>query len=261
VAGESDSRTKFEGLADDYDLFRPRYPRELIQRVVEMIPMRQRLTVVDAGAGTGIALEGLKPLLGADCRYQAVDLSADMVARGRAKFPDVDWHVDAAEAFLERAANIDLILAAQSFQWMDRPRFLDAANRCLKPWGVLAILQNNRNSSASRFLDAYESLLEELSPGYRRDYRDFDLAGELEAAFVPDGGKVEVAVVDWIRTMPQDHFIGMVRSSTQAQRALQARGGIFLERLAELVDVFSMDGLLSVPYRSELVLGQKDRTP
>ena len=257
MADVSGARAAFDGLADDYDEFRPRYPRELMQRVAEKVPTGQRLMVVDAGAGTGIALEGLKPLLGADCHYQAVDLSADMVARGRAKFADVEWHVASAEAFLERAADIDLIVAAQSFHWMDRPRFLDTAKRCLKPRGVLAILQNNRNVAASRFLDAYESLLEELSPDYSRDYRDFDFAGELEAAFGPDGGTVEVAVVNWTRTMPLDHFTGMVGSSSQAQRALRAHGTIFLDRVMKLFRAFAPDGLLTLPYRSELFIGQR----
>lgn len=96
-------KQKFDTLADDYDRHRPRYPAALLQELAGPSAGRPGLHVVDAGAGTGIALEGLVPILGDGARYEAVDLSPDMVARGRAKFPSVAWTVGPAEPFLERA--------------------------------------------------------------------------------------------------------------------------------------------------------------
>ena len=110
---------------------------------------------------------------------------------------------------------------------MDRPRFLAAARRSLVPGGRVAILQNNRDFARSPFLDAYESLLEELSPGYTRSYRAFDIAAELRVGL----GAAEVARACWEQAMTRDQFAGMTRSSTQVQRALAAHGDVFGERL------------------------------
>ncbi|WP_438484868.1 class I SAM-dependent methyltransferase [Streptomyces sp. S186] len=247
---------KFDGLSDDYDRYRPRYPAELLREIARKAPDRDRLHVVDAGAGTGIALEGLVPLLGPDCRYEAVDVSSDMVAKGRAKFPEVAWSQGPAEPFLEKAGDVDLIVAAQSFQWMDRPRFLHAAQHCLNPEGVVAIIQNNRNYGASSFLDAYESLLEEVSPGYSRHYRDFDFKAELTEVFGPQEGVIEVTTADWEMPMPRTAFVGMAKSSTQVQRGISTHGDVVVERIAELVDRFSEGDTLSIPYRSELFTAQ-----
>jgi biotin carboxylase/trans-aconitate methyltransferase len=245
-------RHPFDDLAGDYDRFRPRYPRTLLEGVAARVPRRPGLHVVDAGAGTGIALEGLRPLLAPDARCEAVDVSADMVAVGRAKLPEVEWAVGEAEPFLEARDGVDLVVAAQAYQWMDRPRFLAAARACLRPGGVLAILQNNRDHRASPFLHAYEDLLEDLSPGYSRRYRDFDVEAELLEAFPAPGAVVEAHRTRWEQVMPAEAFLGMSRSSTQAQRALAAHGERFLRRLAALVDDHAdADGRVVVPYRSE----------
>ncbi|MGX1759029.1 hypothetical protein ACWIG5_19295 [Streptomyces lydicus] len=46
-----------------------------------------------------------------------------------------------------------------------------------RPGGVCAVVQNNRDHEAGGFASEYEDLLEEFSPGYRRDYRAIDVAG------------------------------------------------------------------------------------
>jgi SAM-dependent methyltransferase len=240
---------KFDTLSEGYDRYRPRYPDGLLRRIADAVSHRGQPYVIDAGAGTGIALEGLAPLLGEDCRYDAVDVSSGMVATGRAKFPEVTWSVGEAEPFLEKASGVDLIVAAQAFQWMDRPRFLRAARTCLNPGGTVAILQNNRDFTASAFLDAYETLLEELSPGYDRNYRSYDFAAELREVF---GDTVEVATADWSTPMATRDFIGMAKSSTQVQRGLAAHGDLLLDRLAALVAAHAQDGAVAIPYHSEL---------
>ena len=87
------SKQKFDGLADDYDQNRPRYPSDLFQMIKSRLPVRKRLRIIDAGAGTGIALEGLIDVLGQEHDYLAVDVSTDMVESGRQKFPFVEWTV------------------------------------------------------------------------------------------------------------------------------------------------------------------------
>ena len=244
-------KQKFDGLADDYDNFRPRYPDTLLKAIVARIPDKDRPYVIDAGAGTGIALEGLIPLLPSGARIDAVDISDDMVKEGRVKYPLVSWHVKAAESFLEQTKGADLVVAAQAYQWMDRPRFLRAVHSCLASHGVIAILQNNRHFINEPFLDAYESLLEEMSPGYSRHYRSFDIAAELQGVFV----RVETERLSWPLRMPAANFLKMAQSSTQVQRAIDAHGEVFKKRLRELVEIHQLvNGEVSIRYVSEVFI-------
>jgi len=241
-------REKFDGLGRDYDRYRPRYPSALFDAVVSALPAVERPWAIDTGAGTGVALEGLLRARPDWARLDAVDVSSDMVARGREKFPQVEWHVGAAEPFLESNPGAHLILAAQAYQWMDRPRYVRAAADGLAAGGVVAIMQNDRDFTVNRFLDAYEGLLEELSPGYSRFYRTFDIGAELGERFAT----VEEHRVVWEQRMRADDFVGMSQTSTQVQRAITAHGGEFLRRLEELVGSHAVEGELTLTYTSKV---------
>lgn len=242
---------KFDKLADDYDRYRPRYPTELLGQLLPWVAADGRLSVIDAGAGTGIVLDTLLPVLGERADVTAVDVSPDMVAQGERRHPSVRWVVAPAEDVIEQAACVDLVVAAQSYQWMQRPRFLRACRAALGPTGVLAVAQSNRDVGTSPFLDAYESLLERRSPGYRRDYRSFDIEAELSAVFPV----TQASATTWARELSKPAFVGMARSSTQVQRALAAHGHAFLEELDYLLDQWFPDGPAVVAYRSELYIG------
>ena len=119
--------------------------RPSCSHAVALLPADARPTVVDVGAGTGIALEALLPRLSADAEVHAVDVSRDMITIGREKFPHVMWEQGKAEEFLGRFTAIDFVVSAQSYQWMDRPAFLAAAARALRPGGVCMVVQNSRD--------------------------------------------------------------------------------------------------------------------
>ncbi|MEU6965935.1 class I SAM-dependent methyltransferase [Streptomyces chrestomyceticus] len=248
---------KFDGLANNYDQARPRYPAELFQHLGEYLPKTGRPRVLDAGSGTGIALEGLLPHLPADATVHAVDVSTDMIRVGREKFPQVVWHEGTAEGYLAScpSASLDLVVAAQSYQWMDRAAYVREAARCLGPAGVCLVVQNNRNHAAGGFASAYEDLLEELSPGYSRSYRSFDIAAELGGVFT----QVERRAADWNQTLTVEEFVAMSSSSTQAQRAVAAVGPVFYARVRQLCALHEAGGRVELPYFSEAFYALRPR--
>ena len=113
-------------LANDYDLYRPRYPENMIESLVKDMKGENPRKIVDIGSGTGIALGLLVHALGPKHEYHAIDISSNMIEKGREKLPHVKWHLGRAEEILPLLPNIDLVMmdlvmAAQSFQWVDRP--------------------------------------------------------------------------------------------------------------------------------------------
>jgi len=239
------TEAKFNGLADSYERVRPRYPSALLTFAVRLTGVPA--SVVDTGAGTGIALEALLPLLSPGTVVDAVDISTDMVRIGRDKFPSVRWHVGGAESFLEGRKDVDLVLAAQAYQWMDRPRFLRAARAALRPGGVCAVVQNNRHHEAGGFIAEYEELLEKYSPGYGRHYRAIDVVGEFAQVFA----EVQEQRETWEQSMTVEEFVTMSSSSTQAQRAISSIGPSFLDHVRDLARGHERDGRVRIPYVSE----------
>lgn len=245
------SPAKFDGLADDYDQARPRYPRSIFEPIFASLPSHRPLRVVDAGAGTGIELETLLPLLPTDSEIHCVDISRDMISKGKAKFPQASWHLRVAEDFMAQQRGTDMVIAAQAYQCMDRPRFLSAARQALRPEGVCVIAYNDRDFRAGGFAEAFEDLLEKYSPGYSRYYREVGVVRELKSQFVT----VDVVGETWERSFTVEEFVTMSVSSTRVQRAIAETGDKYLDLLRELCGRYAQDGELKVGYVSEAFYG------
>lgn len=112
-------------------------------------------------------------------------------------------------------------------------------------------MQNNRDYTRPGFAADYEGLLEDCSPGYRRDYRAINIKAELSAVF----STVETTCLDWVQPMTVDQFVTMSSSSTQVQRAVEAVGPGFLAQVRALADAHAAGGNILLPYRSESYTG------
>lgn len=130
----------FGEAADDYDEFRPSYPPSLVARALAEVdgPVRR---VLEVGAGTGKAT---RLLARHRVRVDAVEPDPAMAAvhRRRVRHPGVRLHVGRFEAFPARPGVHDVVLAAQSWHWVDPRRGIEVAHRALRPGGALALLWN-----------------------------------------------------------------------------------------------------------------------
>ncbi|MEX2649915.1 MAG: class I SAM-dependent methyltransferase [Alphaproteobacteria bacterium] len=251
----------FDGLADNYDRHRPDYPAPVVAAWRAHLDRGRRRpgprVVVDLGCGTGISTRALARALDADDILIGAEPSTDMRAEFRAN-PDTAVRPLVA-ALGERlplaGASLDAIVVAQAAHWMDRSALLAEANHALVPGGTFAFLNNNRLWPGSAFLGAYEDVLERLSPGYRRDYRAFDYAAELDEV-----GAIEVIVRThmWDRAFDADDFLGLVRSTSMYKNAAKAHERSTVEAEVRSLVAAHADGAgrVVVAYETELVAGR-----
>jgi SAM-dependent methyltransferase len=257
----------FSGLSETYQQHRPDYPAEILAAGVGFLTAGGRacdagLLAVDVGAGTGISTRAWRRALGDRCRIVGLEPGDDMRREAVAATPSdqrIDYRAGAAEALPVADGEAGLITAAQAAHWFDRPRFYAEAARALRPFGVVAIMGNHRDWTASRFLDRFEALLEAHSPGYHRDYRRLDFAAEL--ARLPWIEATEIGRHRWTRRLTHDALAGLLLSSSITQRAIatlgEARFRDTLDRMiAEAADA---DGRVEFPYVAEIHLARKRR--
>ena len=135
VTGE---RLSFGGVADRYERARPSYPREAAAWLVGSQPVR----VLELGAGTG-KLTRLLVDLGHE--VIATDPDPRMLGVLASRVPGAHACTGAAECIPVASRSVDVVVAAQSFHWFDRPRALPEIARVLRPGGVLAMVWNIRD--------------------------------------------------------------------------------------------------------------------
>lgn len=150
----------FGSVVDAYDRGRPGYPREAAAWLVGDEP----LTILEVGAGTGKLTETLVAL-GHD--VHATDPDPTMLARLRARLPDVPTSVAPAEELPAPDAAYDVVVAGQAFHWFDQERALTEFARVLKPGGRIALVWNERDTRipwVRRFGDIVGAQEQDMDP-------------------------------------------------------------------------------------------------
>lgn len=253
----------FGTLAEQYASGRPGYPVDLFTALRDRTATLEFGTasaILDIGAGTGIATRMLRAAFDAAILVAAVEPSATMIDAARRTTPpasEISWVRGSAESLPFTTSCAQVVLAAQAVQWFDRPAFYTEAVRVLRPGGILAVLQNNREWQRSEFLNAYETLLEQYSPGYSRSYRSFDVLAEFRqmSGLTPP----ERLECRWVRTVTNSEFVGLSLSSTKMKAAIDHVGSELMRaELDRLISSHANAGNeVAIPYVSELFIGRR----
>jgi SAM-dependent methyltransferase len=123
----------FGGAARDYDRHRPRYPRPMIDELLDGGVRR----VLDVGAGTGIASHQL-----AEAGADVLALEPDERMAAIAQEKGIATEIATFENWDPSGRTFDLVVFAASFYWVDPAVTLPKAREILRPGGQLALLWN-----------------------------------------------------------------------------------------------------------------------
>ena len=146
----------FGTAARVYDEHRPRYPDELIDDLL----MRRPQTVLDVGAGTGIASE---QLLERGANVLAVEPDPRMAEIARAKAIAVE--IGTFESWDPADRRFDLVVFGQSFHWVNPDIALPKVRRLLSSGGRLALMWNRLVPTHPTRIDLAEVYRDYMAPG------------------------------------------------------------------------------------------------
>ena len=116
-----------------YAKFRPHYPEALFDFLAASAPACH--DAWDAGTGSGQAAVDLARVFE---NVVATDPSARQI-ESATPHPRVTYRVEPAERTGLGPSSVDLVTAAQSVHWFDRPRFWGEVRRVLRPNGIIAV--------------------------------------------------------------------------------------------------------------------------
>ena len=222
----------FGRAAREYELGRPEWPEELLDRVVSELGLGPEAAVLDLGAGTGKLTRSLVPRF---ARVVAVEPDDAM----RAVLEEV---VPGAEALAGRGEwiplgdeEVDAVFTAEAFHWFASDESVAEIARVLRPHGALVILWNIGIEDDDMGEDAEAVIQATIErggvPGIGRV-----LSGEwrrpVEAAAFEPLREAELER-DLVRT--RDEWIANMLSVSSVAHQSDEERAAFAERLRELV--------------------------
>ena len=149
---------RFSDRAEDYAKYRPSYPSEAIDGILEGLGRAEGLIAADIGAGTGISSRLL-----ADRGVKVIAIEPNAAMRKAAtSHPLVEFRNGDAENSKLEENSVDLITCFQAFHWFNPEPTLREFARILKPKGRLAVVWNDRDRS-DEFTVEYSDLTKTFS--------------------------------------------------------------------------------------------------
>jgi SAM-dependent methyltransferase len=126
----------FDTAAVAYDRYRPRYPDELFDDIVELGDLKPGARAIEVGAGTGIATG---PLISHGLQVIAIEPGTAMSAIAREKLGSKASVVSGRFEDWPEAKGVDLIAAFNAWHWVEPEKGLNLAAQLLSPGGSFAL--------------------------------------------------------------------------------------------------------------------------
>jgi SAM-dependent methyltransferase len=227
----------FGSNAGRYDRARPDYPGELVHRIVNSSP---GLDLLDVGCGTGISSRLFQA---AGCRVLGIDPDPRMAEL--ATRSGIATEVATFEDWDPAGRTYDIVIAAQSWHWVDPVAGAVKAAQVLRPAGRLALFWNAFDPPLelrAAFAEVFRRVLPDSPFGafWARPALETYQAGRAKAAeAISEAGgfdEPEEWLFHWELPYTRDEWLDLVPTTggfTQNPPALQ---GELLDGLGAVVD-------------------------
>jgi SAM-dependent methyltransferase len=177
---EVEGAKDFGGSGEAYDRFMGRYSQLLAPLFADFCGLQEGQRLLDVGCGPGaftaVAADRLGP-----ASVVAVDPAPSFVAACRARHPEVDVRVGAAEALPVDDGEFDLAVAQLVIHFVtDPPRSVAEMRRAVRPGGVVG-LNVWAGSTGMGLLHVVNEARRAVEPSAEPQVRPFGAEGELAA--------------------------------------------------------------------------------
>lgn len=131
----------FNQMVDYYDIYRPGYPKDIINAIIKKANLVAGSKLLEIGSGSGKATE---QFTGNGFEMLCIDPGVDLVKRGNERFKgnSIKFIVSRFEDYSAPPEYFDVIISAQAFHWIPLPDGYEKCAGTLKNKGHLAPFWN-----------------------------------------------------------------------------------------------------------------------
>jgi SAM-dependent methyltransferase len=250
----TDATQRFSSRVENYVKYRPGYPNEVIETLRNECGLTADSIVADVGSGTGILTEmflrngnavyGIEP-------NREMREAAERLLKDHPRFRSVA--AQAEETTLDDDS-VDFVAAGQAFHWFDREKTRREFARVLKPRGWVALIWNERVTTTTPFLVAYEQLLKDYSTDYEQvDHRRID-DDVIRDFFGSDDFRLKQFIN--VQVFDYEGVKGRLLSSSYAPEEDHPNYGPMLAELERIFQTYQDEGRVVFEYVTQMYYGQ-----
>lgn len=247
------SINRFTQTVQDYIKYRPSYPTEVLETLIEDCGLTKNSIIADIGSGTGLLAKlfldygntvyGVEP-------NQAMREAGEEYLKQYSNFISVDG---TAESTNLKDKSIDIITVGTAFHWFDPEKTKVEFKRILKNHGWVLLVWNVRDVERSTLIRDYEKLILKYGTDYRESSASkFDKTA-LDTFFSPDEIKTQSFTnsqkFDW------EGLKGRLLSTSYSLRPDDKQYDNMLSDLKDIFDRYQKNGKVEFLYSTKLHYG------
>lgn len=250
---------QFDKAADYYDLYRPSYPEQVIQQLVERTHLDKQSNVLEIGAGSGKATELLKEY---GFSIRCIDIGENLVQRGREKFcndRNISFECIRFEEMQDTNEEYDAIVAAQSFHWIPQPNGYSKCAELLKKGGYLALFWNmylyderEEHNKLVQLSNKYGGFADFVTMDQAKD-RIQRIVNDIEASGLFDSPSVYKQ--EWLINYTAEEYYGFVQTGNHFIQLDKEKKRHAYDEIVQLANHYG--GKIRRPYMTVLYVAQK----
>jgi SAM-dependent methyltransferase len=202
----------FNTMVDYYDEYRPGYPREIINAVIDRAKLTAGSSILEIGCGSGKAT---LQFAGHGFELLGLDPGADLIKKGRTRINDknIELVTSRFEDYPLQPDYFDAVISAQAFHWLPKPYCYELCAAALKSgrwlmpfWNIELIDETVFDNELFAIIDTYNAYISTMKTEDYHKKRVASIADEIiRSGFF---AQPEVIQVYWEKTYTADEYFG-----------------------------------------------------
>ncbi|KST69429.1 class I SAM-dependent methyltransferase [Mastigocoleus testarum] len=182
----SEKKTWYSSVAEAYNKTRPRYPKQLINRIVELAKLTPNAKILELGCGPGIATVEFAKLGFSIVSLEPSPESCEFARENCAQYPNVEIQNITFEEWELGTNKFDAVIAATAFHWISPEIRCSKSAQALKDNSSLILLSNKEPQPSYEIYQLLSEVYQKQAPSVTR-YEDPEIQEKTIREF---GGRI-----------------------------------------------------------------------
>jgi ubiquinone/menaquinone biosynthesis C-methylase UbiE len=240
----NENTERFTGRVKDYERYRLRYPKAVIEILVSQCDLRLDQLVVDVGAGTGMLAELFLEHGNAVVAIEPNDDMRRACERLASAWPGLMVKKATAEDTGLEDSSVDFVAVGRAFHWFNVAQTAKEFRRILRPGGWVVIASNSRVRDDSPMSMAYEGLLREHGTDYEANHERYESSGRVNEFFA--GGELFREEIYGEQRLTLEELVGQTQSLSVTPEPGHAKYEGMQEALRAFFSGWQVDGIVEM---------------